>query len=160
LIFIKEELVLVAFRSKLGQAQYRRRFLLIGTNEETSRIRHELEAKQSGSIDVVAELDLFGTAVERLVELLHKHSINGVIVSAKRSFFDQVEAAIRACELEGIEVWLVADFFKTHISRTTLDEFYGQPVMVFRTVPEASWESVCKQVMDFAGAVVLLIIFS
>jgi exopolysaccharide biosynthesis polyprenyl glycosylphosphotransferase len=160
LIFLKEELFLFAFRTKLGQAYFRRRFLLIGTSEETARIRSELESKQSGSMDVAAELDLSGTTIERLVELLHEHSINGVIVSAKRSFFDQVEAAIRACELEGIEVWLVADFFKTHISRTTLDDFYGQPVMVFRTVPESSWESVLKQVMDYIGALALLILSS
>jgi len=160
LIWIKEELIMVAFKSRLGQEQYRRRFLLIGTAEETDRMRRELKAKSSGNLEVVAQLDLYQTPMERLVELLHEHSINGVIVSAKRSFFDQVEAAINACELEGIEVWLVADFFKTQISRTTFDDFYGQPVLVFRAVPEASWESVLKQVMDFAGAVVLLAFFS
>jgi exopolysaccharide biosynthesis polyprenyl glycosylphosphotransferase len=105
-------------------------------------------------------LDLHQGSIGRLVELLHEHSINGVIVSAKRAFFDQVETAINACELEGIEVWLVADFFKTQISRTSFDDFYGQPVLVFRTVPEASWESVLKQVMDFVGALLLLILFS
>lgn len=160
LIWVKEELLLVAFRSRLGQEQYRRRFLLIGTAEETARIRAELKQKSAGNLDVVAALDLYKTSIEGLVELLHEHSINGVIVSAKRSFFDQVEAAINACELEGIEVWLVADFFKTQISRTSFDDFYGQPVLVFRTVPEASWESVLKQMMDFVGALALLLISS
>jgi exopolysaccharide biosynthesis polyprenyl glycosylphosphotransferase len=108
----------------------------------------------------VAELDLYETPLERLVELLHEHSINGVIVSSKRSFFDQVESAIKACELEGVEVWLVADFFKTQICRTTIDDFYGQPVLVFRAVPEASWESVLKQVMDFFGALLALAILA
>lgn len=160
LIWLKEELVLVAFRSRLGQEQYRRRFILVGTAEETARIRAELKIKSSGNLDVIAELDLHQGSIGRLVELLHEHSINGVIVSAKRAFFDQVETAINACELEGIEVWLVADFFKTQISRTSFDDFYGQPVLVFRTVPEASWESVLKQVMDFVGALLLLILFS
>ena len=160
LIWVKEELVLIAFRSRLGQEQYRRRFLLIGTAEETARMGAELKAKSSGNLEVVAQVDLHHTSLEGLVELLHEHSINGVIVSAKRSFFDQVEVAINACELEGIEVWLVADFFKTQISRTSFDDFYGQPVLVFRTVPEGSWESVLKQMMDFVGALVLLMIFS
>jgi exopolysaccharide biosynthesis polyprenyl glycosylphosphotransferase len=158
LVFLKEEFAMLAFRSKLGQAQYRRRFLVIGAHDETVRIRAELKAKSSGTLEVVDELDLFDTPMERLVELLHEHSVNGVIISAKRNFFDQVEAAIKACELEGVEVWLVADFFKTQISRTGLDDFYGSPVLVFRTVPEASWESVLKQVMDFCGALVALAI--
>jgi exopolysaccharide biosynthesis polyprenyl glycosylphosphotransferase len=160
LILAKEELAMRAIRSKLGQAQYRRRFLVIGSSEEAARIRAELKSKSSENVQVVDELDLFETPVERLVELLHEHSINGVIISAKRAFFDQIETAIKACELEGVEVWLVADFFKTQISRTGLDDFYGAPVLVFRTVPEASWESVLKQVMDFCGTVVALVIFA
>jgi exopolysaccharide biosynthesis polyprenyl glycosylphosphotransferase len=111
-------------------------------------------------MDVIAELDLNETSVERMVELLHEHSVNGVIISAKRSFFDQVEAAVRACELEGIEVWLMADFFKTQISRTTFDDFYGHAIMVFRAVPEASWASVAKQLIDFVGSAALLIILA
>jgi exopolysaccharide biosynthesis polyprenyl glycosylphosphotransferase len=54
----------------------------------------------------------------------------------------------------------VADFFKTQISRTTFDDFYGRPVLVFRTTPEASWQSVIKQVMDCLGALAMLILLS
>lgn len=158
LLYAKEEILLRAFRSELARAQYRRRFLLVGSTEETAHVRSELRHKSPEAMDVVAELDLNNTPIERLVELLHEHSINGVIISAKRSFFDQVEAAVRACELEGIEVWLMADFFKTQISRTTFDDFYGQSIMVFRAVPDASWESVAKQLLDFFGAAALLML--
>jgi exopolysaccharide biosynthesis polyprenyl glycosylphosphotransferase len=160
LVFLKEELLLRLFRTKLAQLQLRRRFILVGTDEETSRMRHELKAKSPEAIDIVAELDLSETAVHRLVELLHEYSINGVIVSAKRALFDEVEAAIRACELEGVEVWLVADFFKTQICRTSLDDFYGQPILVFRTAPEASWQSVVKQLVDFVGAFCWLVLLA
>jgi exopolysaccharide biosynthesis polyprenyl glycosylphosphotransferase len=160
LVWVKEELVLVAFKSKVAQAQYRRRFILIGTEAETHRIRRELETASRDTIGIVAELDLNTTPVLRLVELLHEHSVNGVLVSAKRSLFDQVEAAIRACELEGVEVWLVADFFRTQISRTSIDDFFGHPVLVFRTAPGASWESVLKQLIDRLGALVALVILS
>ena len=159
-VFAKEELFQLAFRTRFGQAQYRRRFALIGTGEETARMRNELRAKSRETIDIVAELDLNEVSVQRLVEVLHEHSVNGVLVSAKRSFFDQVEDAIRACELEGVEVWLVADFFRTQISRTSLDDFYGHPVMVFRTTPGASWEGIIKQLIDRAGALVALVILS
>jgi exopolysaccharide biosynthesis polyprenyl glycosylphosphotransferase len=160
LLFSKEELLRRAFRSELAREQYRRRFLLVGSAEETVRMRTELRAKSPEAMDVIAELDLNVTSIERLVELLHEHSVNGVIISAKRSFFDQVEAAVRVCELEGIEVWLMADFFKTQISRTSFDDFYGHAIMVFRAVPEASWESVAKQLIDFFGAAALLLILA
>jgi exopolysaccharide biosynthesis polyprenyl glycosylphosphotransferase len=100
------------------------------------------------------------TPVERLVEILHESSANGVILSAKRSYFEEVEAAIRACENEGVEVWLVADFFRTQVSRTTVDDFYGRPVLVFRTTPEASWQGLLKSLLDFALAVLMLVLLA
>ena len=158
LVFAKEELLLWLFQNKL--IQFTRRFIVVGTREETARLRREFRTKSLDSVEVVAELDLAHTGVDRLVEALHEYSVNGVIVSAKRALFDQVEAAIAACELEGVEVWLVADFFKTQISKTSLDDFYGQPILVFRTGPEASWQGVVKQVLDFLGSLVgLLILF-
>jgi exopolysaccharide biosynthesis polyprenyl glycosylphosphotransferase len=160
LLSVKEELLRHAFRSELARAQYRRRFLLVGSSEETGRMRAELRHKSPEPIEVVAELDLNETPVQSMVDLLHEHSVNAVIISAKRSFFDQVEAAVRACELEGIEVWLMADFFRTQISRTTFDDFFGQSIMVFRAVPEASWQGVGKQLLDFFGAAALLILLA
>jgi lipopolysaccharide/colanic/teichoic acid biosynthesis glycosyltransferase len=49
----------------------------------------------------------------------------------KHTYFEQVENVIKACELEGVEVWLVADFFSTQISRTSLDELLGPPAAHF-----------------------------
>ncbi len=160
LVFLKEELVLIFLKTKLAQGHIRRRFVLVGDCGETERVRKELKDKSAESVEIIAEVDLSQTTVPRLVELLHEHSVNGVIVTAKRALFDEVEQAIRACELEGVEVWLMADFFKTQICRTSFDDFYGQPMLVFRTVPEGSWQGVAKQVLDAVGAALLMVLLS
>src|SRR5438105_4886813 len=82
LVFIKEELLRLAFQSKLAQSQYRRRFILVGTGGETARLRRELQAKSTEGVEILAELDLNQTPLERLVTLLHEYSVNGVILSA------------------------------------------------------------------------------
>jgi exopolysaccharide biosynthesis polyprenyl glycosylphosphotransferase len=74
--------------------------------------------------------------------------------------FGQVERVIQACELEGVEVWLLADFFKTQISQTAFDDFEGRPMLVFRSTPEASWQSLAKHALDVVGASLLLALFS
>jgi len=160
LVYLKEELLRLAAQNKLAQPQYQRRFILIGTGEETGRMRGELKARPEANIKVVAELDLSQTPLATLVKLLHDHSINGVILGARHAYFEQVEAVILACETEGVEAWVVADFFRTQISRATFDDFYGRPVMVFRTTPEASWQSVAKQIIDFVGALLLLLMLA
>ncbi len=157
LISLKEELVLQGFRSRLAGAQLRRRFILLGAGEETTRLTAQLRTNSAGAVEIIKALDLNAVNTAILVELLHEHSVNGVIISAKRSSFDQVEDAVRVCELEGVEVWLVSDFFRTQISRTSFDDFYGQPVLVFRTTPETSWQGVIKQVIDFVGSLGALI---
>jgi exopolysaccharide biosynthesis polyprenyl glycosylphosphotransferase len=160
LVFVKEELLRMSLQSKLAKSQFRKRFVLIGSPDETAKMRAELEAKSAETIEILSEMKLDGISIEQLVGMLHEHSVNGVIVSTKHSYFEQVEEVLHACEVEGVEAWLVAEFFKTQISRTSLDDFYGRPVMVFRTTPEASWQSVFKQLIDFIGAAVLLILFS
>jgi exopolysaccharide biosynthesis polyprenyl glycosylphosphotransferase len=160
LVYLKEELVRWALRSKFGQLQYQRRFLLIGTHAEIVRLRRELKERMDNSVEVVGELSLGETPVQQLAQMLHEHSINGVIISARHTYFEQVETAIKTCELEGIEAWLVADFFGTQISRARFDELLGYPLLVFRTTPETSWQGVAKQLMDFIGALFLLIALS
>jgi exopolysaccharide biosynthesis polyprenyl glycosylphosphotransferase len=159
LVFAKEEVLRWVASTKLAQAQYRRRVILVGASEETARMTMELNSKSAEELEILARVDLNQTPVQRLVEMLHEHSVNGVILSARHAYFEQVEAAIRACELEGVEAWLVADFFKAQISRTSFDDFYGWPVLVFSSTPESSWRTVVKQVMDSVGSFVVLALF-
>jgi exopolysaccharide biosynthesis polyprenyl glycosylphosphotransferase len=160
LVYLKEELVRWALRSKFGQSQYQRCFLLVGTPAEIARLRRELKERMDASVAVVGELSLGETPVQHLVQMLHEHSANGVIISARHTYFEQVEAAIKICELEGVEAWLVADFFGTQIARARFDELLGYPLLVFRSAPEASWQGIVKQVMDFVASFILLVTLS
>jgi exopolysaccharide biosynthesis polyprenyl glycosylphosphotransferase len=117
-----------------------------------------LAKDRDSGIEIPAELNLDKASVLSLAELLHEHSVNAVIVSAKHTYFEQMEAVILGCEREGVETWLIADFVSTKLSRTSFDDFFGRPVLVFRTAPEASWQSVMKSALDFFGAFALLVL--
>src|SRR5438552_13853728 len=159
-VLSKEEIIRRWVESRFGQDHLKRRLLIVGTVEDTEPLHAKLNAQSREGIEILAEVNLKDTPVERLVELLHDHSANGVILSAKHTMFGQVERVIQACELEGVEVWLLADFFKTQISQTAFDDFEGRPMLVFRSTPEASWQSIAKQGLDVVGASVLLTLFS
>ena len=160
LVLFKEEGIRRWVQSKFGQDYFKRRLLMVGTAEDTGPLRARLKAESHDGIEILAEVNLNDTPLERLVQLLHDHSVNGVILSAKHTMFGQVEKVIQACELEGVEVWLLADFFKTQISQTAFDEFEGRPMLVFRSTPEDSWQSLTKQALDVVGASLLLALFS
>ena len=158
LVMLVEELLRRVYRSRFGRAQMRKSVILVGAPEDTRRMRAEFTSSQTGNVEVMAELDLNEHTITDLVELLHQTSANGVIINAKHVYFGQVEKAIQACEIEGVEAWLVADFFKTHVSRTALDDFYGRPVLVFRSAPEASWQGIFKQMLDLSVAFVFILL--
>jgi exopolysaccharide biosynthesis polyprenyl glycosylphosphotransferase len=160
LVFASEELLRLAYHSKFAQSQILRRLLLIGTSQDTARLKAEMAHHDNEGIQIVGELDLNASTIDDLVAMLHDLAPNGVVLNAKHIFFGQVEKAIQACEREGVEAWLVADFFQTQISRTSFDDFLGRPVMVFRSAPEASMQIVAKQVMDLLGAFFLLLVTS
>jgi exopolysaccharide biosynthesis polyprenyl glycosylphosphotransferase len=155
LIYANDELMRWFYRSRYAQSQLKKRVVLIGAPSDTAKMRTDLSSLGTG-LDFVGELDINDTGVKELVALLHKASPNSVVINAKHTYFGQVEKAILACEREGIDAWLVADFFKTQISRTTLDDLHGRPVLVFRSTPEVSWQGVFKQIIDMVGALVLL----
>jgi exopolysaccharide biosynthesis polyprenyl glycosylphosphotransferase len=160
LVFLSEELLRWGYKSSYGRSQLKKTVMLIGTADDTARMKADLAARTDDSLEVVAEIDINESSADQLVKLLHERSPNGVILSAKHTYFGQVERAIQACELEGVDVWLVADFFRTQISRTTFDELYGRPVIVFRSVPEYAWQGIVKQAIDICGALALIVLCS
>ena len=158
MIFSAEEVSRWIAGGRFGQHGLRKRVILVGTPSDTLRMRRELAVRQVENLDVCEEVDINLHTIQHLVDLLHKTAANAVIINAGHTYFGQVEQAIQACEREGVEAWLVADFFQTRISQTAFDDFLGRPVLVFRSAPEASWQGVCKQVLDIAVAAVLLLL--
>lgn len=160
LVYLKEEVLQQWRRSQLGQSQIRKRLILVGTSDDIARLRGDWLKAHSDSFEIVAQVNINEKPIENLVGLMHEHSASAVVLTAKHTYLGQVEQTIEVCEREGVEVWLVADFFKTQISRTTVDDIYGRPLLVFRSGPEGSWAAVVKQAIDFCGSVVLLALFS
>lgn len=159
LVMVKEELLQLALSSRMARAQYKRRIIIAGTSAEIARLRQLFAARAGDEIEIVAEFDLAEPPVPKLVELLHEHSVSGILVSAKHANFERVEIIIQLCEIEGVEAWMSADFFATQIARASLDEMFGHPLIIFRSAPETSWQMLAKLLLDFFGALLLLVIF-
>lgn len=158
LVMLKDELVRQMAESRVGRMRLQRRLIVAGNKDDASNITQYLSQNDDTGFEVVEQIPLDEQSVEALPLLLRKYSANAVVLCAQHTAFGLVEKAIRCCELEGVEVWLMADFFKTEISQTSLDDFYGKPMLVFRSVPEASWQAIAKQLIDFVGALILLIV--
>ena len=160
LTWIKEEGVRLILRSRLAKSQYKRRVAIVATGPEIVRLRALVRKYSAESMEIAAEFDIGDSAPHQLIELLHEHSVSGVLVSARHTQLDRIESVIRLCEVEGVEAWLVADFFATQIAQASFDEMFGHPLLVFRSTPETSWQVIAKFIMDVVGALLLVILLS
>jgi exopolysaccharide biosynthesis polyprenyl glycosylphosphotransferase len=158
LIWAKEEFIRAVLRSRFARAQSKRRVLLAGTPWETARLRLLLADHAHDDLEIVGDFDINEALSNQLVELLHEYSVSGVFVSARNTQLERVETVIQLCEVEGVEAWLVADFFTTQIARASFDEMFGQPLMVFRSTPDTSWQMIAKLLLDFFGAAILTVL--
>jgi len=111
-------------------------------------------------MDIVERIDIAVQPVSQLVTAIHEKSVGRVIFAASHVHFNRIEEAVNACELEGVEAWLWADFIQTSIARPTFDAMGNKPMLVFRCTPEMSWEIMVKGIMDKVGAFVGIILTS
>ena len=95
-----------------------------------------------------------------MADVLREVATDQVIFAVQKRFIAEAEKAIYDSEIQGVETWVVTDFFKTSIARLALEDFAGLPVMRFSTTPEYSWELLFKSVIDRVGAGILLLLTS
>ena len=157
-LMFRERMTIVRFRQRARREDLREQVVLAGTPRDLQMLRESFSPAQRFELAVVAEIDIETQPVSALVEALHQHSVSRVIFAGGQSHLNRLQEAISACEIEGVEAWLVADFIRTSIARPDFDYFGAQPVLVFRTTPELSWALMVKDVMDRLGALVLLVL--
>ncbi len=159
-LIARERFTIARFRALAKREDLRERVLMVGTPADLQTLRQSIPAEQLMELVVVEDFDIETKDVGELVEALHKHSVSRVIFAGGHSHLDRLQEAIGACEIEGVEAWLIADFIRTSIARPDFDVFGTRPVLVFRTTPELSVALAVKSLIDRTGALILLVLAS
>ncbi len=152
-LFLKDLLVQAYLRRfSPRQKEFATACLLVGAADKNAEFESLMEQHPEWRMVVAGRLDPVMDSLAQLPRLLHEKPIGCVIFNVTKTSFAEVEAAILACETEGVEAWLVADFFKTSIARAAVDDFGGKPLLVFRTTPDISWQILAKRLLDIVGS--------
>ena len=138
----------------------RQNILLCGSQEDRQRWKERFLSMPGKNFEIKAEFDLREEGLERFIETLHDEMVDIVVFSLEENIIPQVREALLACEAEGIEAWVSADFIQTLFTHVQFDQFAGQPLLIYRTTPAISWELVAKRILDVVGAFFLLVITS
>ncbi len=156
----REQCVVALWKRRAHSEALREPVVLAGTLEDIRQLRQSLTREELSELEVVAEFDVEHHSIANLVESLHEHSVSRVIFAGGHSNLIRLQEAIGACEIEGVEAWLMADFIRTSIARPAFDFFGVRPMLVFRTTPEISWALMVKGMLDRFLAIVGLVLAS
>jgi exopolysaccharide biosynthesis polyprenyl glycosylphosphotransferase len=158
-LLLRERITIARYRKRLKKEDLREPVVLAGTKADMYALRDSFTPEQIMEIKIVAEIDLEKQPVADLIAALHEHSVSRVLFAGGHSQLNSLQEAIAACETEGVEAWLVADFIRTSIARPDFDIFGTRPMLVFRTTPDLSWALLVKhEIMDRLGSLLGLVL--
>ncbi|GEP45429.1 UDP-phosphate galactose phosphotransferase [Brevifollis gellanilyticus] len=159
-LLLREAFQREQIRRSLATGKGRERVIVAGAAQDVMHFEDQMPPEQRAGIEVVARIDITQQPVSDLVKAMHEVSASRVLFAAQHVHFGKIEEAVQACETEGVEAWISADFFQTAIARPTFDVFGGKLMLVFHSTPQISWSLVFKDIMDRIGAFVLLLLTS
>jgi exopolysaccharide biosynthesis polyprenyl glycosylphosphotransferase len=143
---------------QMDSGKGRERVIIAGDQSDMDTFLANLSAEQRSEVEVLDRIDIMQRPISDLVAALHDHAVSRVLFSAQHVHFSKIEEAVQACETEGVEAWIAADFFQTAIARPTFDVLGGRLMLVFHSTPQASWELLFKGIVDRVGALILLLL--
>jgi len=155
-IMAREVLVKQWLRKQIAQGRLKQRVILAGPPADVEKLLATFTPGQLAELDIVDRINISTEPVSRLVIALHEKSVERVIFAAAHVHLNRIEEAVNACEIEGVEAWLWADFIQTSIARPTFDAMGGKPMLVFRCTPEISWALFIKSLIDKVGAIIAI----
>lgn len=158
LLLLREAYQRDLLRRKLATGTARERVLLAGLSADVDNLLRTLTDEQRAEMDICGRIDITTQPVAELVQAMHDKSVSRVIFAAQHVHFARIEEAVQACETEGVEAWISADFFQTSIARPTFDVLSGRLMLVFHSTPQVSWALLAKDTLDRVGAAVLLLL--
>jgi exopolysaccharide biosynthesis polyprenyl glycosylphosphotransferase len=145
-------------RLRGSRAHLRQYILLCGLREDRNRWKERFLSLPGKDFEVKAEFDLRQEGVARMIETLHEEAVDIVVFTLDEHIIPQVREALLACEAEGVEAWVSADFIQTLFTHVQFDQFAGQPLLIYRTAPPISWELIIKRLLDVIAGGILLIL--
>ena len=157
-LLIRESVQRHRLRQQISSGAGRECVLLAGLEADIQRFLDMLPPEQLASIEVADRIDITTRPISDLVKAMHQYSAVRVIFAAQHVHFSKIEEAVQACETEGVEAWIAADFFQTAIARPTFDVLGGRLMLVFHSTPQISWALWFKEIVDRVGAAVLLVL--
>ena len=175
LIFFLSEKTLLFYAASYirRKGKNRKRIVLIGTGTRAKNFIKVVNENFHWGLDIVGLLtedyenvgkEVLGVKVlghyDNIQCILRTFNPEEVIITISIKRFDQILEVLEICEREGVMVRLNSDFFGHITKNVTMDNVFGLSIISFNTVRQSEFVLFIKRLIDIAGSVIALILFS
>lgn len=113
-----------------------------------------------GFVDDLDELDVLGS-LNDFERVLAENIIDEVLICLPiKTFYERMEIIARAAEGQGIAVRVHSGLFNLRLAHIVTGEIGDAPILSLHAAPRKDWQMIVKSAIDFAGALMLLILVS
>jgi exopolysaccharide biosynthesis polyprenyl glycosylphosphotransferase len=159
-LLLREAVYRDIYLRRLRRGEQGEKVILAGTLPAMEKVLDPLSPVQRLEIDVVDRIDLEERGADALVDSIHRHSVGRVIFAFGAQSPAPLQDCIAACETEGVEAWIAANFVRASIARPAYDTLGPTPMLVLKVTPELSWALLLKGLMDRIGALLGILLLS
>ncbi|MGJ8655525.1 MAG: sugar transferase [Akkermansiaceae bacterium] len=159
-IWVREMLYLYWFRYKLEKGIGKQRLIMAANNHDAESWWNELGEDVRDRFEQVGRFNLNEHTVDDLRILLIEKAAEKVVFLVNDVSFEKVTKAVEECEIQGVDVWLAADFVRARICQPSFDYLGSKPMLVLSSTPSLSWALLAKDVQDRLGALILIVFTS
>jgi exopolysaccharide biosynthesis polyprenyl glycosylphosphotransferase len=169
-----ERLLLRAMRAELRKRGHGiRRVLIAGAGEIGRSVMRSIVAHRELGYRVVGFVDdnpekghtdigrfrALG-ALENLPDIVSQEKVDEVIVTLPWMYQRQIMSIVRQCERHDVRARIVPDLFQLSLNQVNVEDLGGIPLLSFREPRVGGWVWWVKRALDFAIALVGLIVLS
>ena len=157
LLLLREALVRTIVMHSVRAEDAKEAVIYVGSEESVKSFEDALPEEARAQYKVVGQFEPSEGTPDDFRALLKRESVARVIFAAKHTEFGTLAELVEACEMQGVEAWIWAEFIQTQVARPDFDLLGGKPMLVLRSTPELSWAMWVKEVMDRLGALVIIV---
>ena len=179
LLLILSKSIIYRILNKMRKKGYNfQNILIIGGRERAKEVIRSISDHSSSGYRILGCLGLsdseigetvkdgicyIGT-VEQLERILIDHVVDQIIFALPLDLIKNIETHIRIAEELGISVRFIPDWnlhklcYNPEIARLQIEGFLGMPTMCLRTIPSGNGELQLKNILDFFGAAILIVL--
>jgi len=168
LLFLHRMTFRLLFKTKIRKSGYQRRILIAGAGEVGRRFERDIDDFSEVGYSLVGFVDddpnqvenspdVLGT-IDRVPELVAAHQIDNLIIALPQGAYQRINTLMQAVHNLPVRVWVIPDFFALMLSKSSVWNFVGIPMITLRSLSLKKHQRLGKRLFDLLLALPLFII--